>query len=280
MNHPEASDSANPSLERLPISCFIIARDEADRIGRTIRLVRDWVGEVVVVDSGSSDDTVAIAESLGARVLFRAWDGYGPQKRFGEACCRFNWLLNLDADEVPTPELREEILTLFAGGEPPLPAWRLPIVEVYPGRDAPRPFSHAYRVVRLYDRRRARYSESLVHDRVDTADLPVGDLSGRTLHYSVRSLAHQRRKLGAYFALQLGEKSRPAWRLLARLPLEYPVAFLRYYIVRRHVTGGWFGLRLSHVHAVARTRRTLAFLRKARQARLSGQKQEEKEKPG
>ncbi|MEP2437055.1 MAG: glycosyltransferase, partial [Roseibium sp.] len=79
----------------LPISVFIIAKDEADRIGRTITSVRDWVDEVIVIDSGSSDGTVAVAEQLGARVLENAWPGYGPQKRFGEDQCRNDWLLNL-----------------------------------------------------------------------------------------------------------------------------------------------------------------------------------------
>jgi glycosyltransferase involved in cell wall biosynthesis len=255
--------NSEPAGPRVPISCFIIAKDEADRIGRTIASVQEWVGEVVVIDSGSRDATVDIAKRLGARVLFRAWDGYGPQKRYGEECCRFHWLLNLDADEVATPELRNAILTLYAAGEPPLAAYRLPIVEVYPGRAAPRPLSYVYRVVRLYDRRKVRYSTSPVHDRVVTGREPVGRLRGLVLHFSVRSLDHQRRKLDSYFHLHLEEKAVAAWRSACRLPFEYPRTFLRYYIVRRHLMGGWFGLRLSHVQAAARTRRTLLFLRQS-----------------
>src|SRR5256885_10385490 len=103
---------------RLPISAFIIAKNEADRIGRAILSVRDWVDEVIVIDSGSADDTVKVAESLGARTTFNAWRGFGPQKVFGESLCRNRWLLNLDADEELTQAGAEEIRALFARGEP------------------------------------------------------------------------------------------------------------------------------------------------------------------
>lgn len=257
----ELPHASQAGLERLPLSCFIIARDEADRIGATIMSVRDWAGEVVVVDSGSRDGTVAVAESLGARVLSHPWQGYGPQKRFAEECCRFDWLLNLDADEVASAALRDEIIGLFRGGPPALAAYRLRVADIYPGRERPRPFAYSYDIVRLYDRRRARYSPSLVHDRVETGGQRLGRLRGRVLHHSVRSLDHQRRKLDSYFALQAREKAKPRWQLYARLPVEYPVAFLQYYLLRRHLFGGRFGLALSHVHASARTRRLIALSR-------------------
>ena len=90
-----------------PISVFIIAHNEEDRIGRAIRSVESFADEVIVVDSGSTDDTVRIAESFGARVIANAWPGYGPQKRFAEEQCRNDWLFNLDADEAATPALAQ-----------------------------------------------------------------------------------------------------------------------------------------------------------------------------
>ncbi len=90
----------------LPLSVFIIAKNEADRIGATIRAVRDLTDDVVVIDSGSTDGPKAVAEGLGARVIFNAWPGYGLQKRFGEEQCRHEWLLNIDADEELSPTLR------------------------------------------------------------------------------------------------------------------------------------------------------------------------------
>ena len=83
-----------------PLSVFIIALNEADRIGRTIAAVRSLSDDIVLVDSGSTDGTQALAESLGARVIHHDWPGYGQQKRFAEEQCRHAWLLNIDADEV------------------------------------------------------------------------------------------------------------------------------------------------------------------------------------
>ncbi len=149
----------------LPLSVFIIARNEADRIGATIRAIRDLTDDLVVVDSGSTDGTQALAESLGARVIHNPWPGYGPQKRFAEEQCRHPWLLNLDADEVVPPDLAAEIRALFAAGEPSSPAWRIGIAEVFPGEDRPHPLAYTLSPVRLYRKDRGRYSPSPVHDR-------------------------------------------------------------------------------------------------------------------
>src|SRR5436190_7234924 len=100
-------------MRKLPVSVFIIAKNEADRIARTIRSVISWADEVVVVDSESSDHTVQVALAEGCRVMTQPWLGFGGQKRFAEEQCRNDWLLNLDADEVVTAELEQEIIALF-----------------------------------------------------------------------------------------------------------------------------------------------------------------------
>ena len=125
---------------KLPISIFIITRNEEARIGRTIEAVRDWVAEVIVVDSGSTDETVAIAKALGAKTFHRDWTGYGPQKRFAEDQCSQDWWFNIDADEVVTPPLREELQSLFLKGEPSPCAFKVRIPYVYPGNEKPRPY--------------------------------------------------------------------------------------------------------------------------------------------
>ena len=239
------------------LSCCIIADNEGDRIERCILAVRDIVDEVVVVDSGSTDDTVAKAEALGAKTFFHAWDGYGPQKRFAEDCAKNDWILNLDADEIVTPELGREISALMLAPAGLLPAYRFRQVTVYPGRDRPRLWADYHNYVRLYDRRRVRFRASRVHDTVDTQGYPVGQLKGIALHYSWRTLEHVRAKLEKYTDLQAKELKKPRWYVLARLPVEYPILFFRYYVLRRNFTGGLTGLRITHEIARARTRRLL-----------------------
>jgi glycosyltransferase involved in cell wall biosynthesis len=250
----------------MALSCCIIAHNEGDRIERCIRAARSIVDEVVVVDSGSTDDTVAKAEALGAKVFFNAWDGYGPQKRFAEDCAVNDWILNLDADEVVTPELAREIEALMRATTGLLPAYRFRQVTVYPGHERPRLWADAHNYVRLYDRRKVRFRQSRVHDTVDTEGLPVGQLKGVALHFSWRSLDHVRAKLESYTDLQAKELRKPRWYVLARLPVEYPILFFRYYILRRNFTGGLTGLRITHEIARARWRRLLKIARRQREA--------------
>jgi glycosyltransferase involved in cell wall biosynthesis len=244
----------------VPLSCCIITQDEGDRIERCILAAQGIVDEIVVVDSGSTDDTVSKAKSLGAKVFFHAWDGYGPQKRFAEDCATHDWILNLDADEVITEELAREIAAVMRSSDARLPAYRFRQVTVYPGHERPRLWADFHNFVRLYDRRRVRFRDSRVHDTVDTGDYPVGQLDGVAWHYSWRTLDHVRSKLEKYTDLQAKELKKPRWLILLRLPFEYPILFFRYFVLRRNFTGGWFGLRVAHEIAKARTRRLIKIL--------------------
>jgi glycosyltransferase involved in cell wall biosynthesis len=245
----------------MPLSCCIIAFNEADRIERCIRAALPIADEVIVVDSGSTDSTVEKAKSLGAKVFFNAWDGYGPQKRYAEDCASNDWILNLDADEVLSPELACEIAALMHSPEGLLPAYRFRQVTVYPGQQRPRLWADFHNYVRLYDRRRVRFRESRVHDTIDTGKYPVGQLDGIALHYSWRSIAHVRAKLESYTDLQAKELKKPRWQILVRLPFEYPILLFRYYVLRRNFTGGLIGLRIANIIALARTRRLVKMLR-------------------
>jgi glycosyltransferase involved in cell wall biosynthesis len=236
-----------------PLSIFIIARDEADRIGRTIKAVRGLSDDIVLVDSGSTDATTAIAESLGARVIVNPWPGYGPQKRFAEEQCRHDWMLNLDADEVVPPDLVREIAALF-DSEPAADAYKLRIAEIFPGEPAPHRFAYALAPVRLYRRSKGRYSPSPVHDRVDLApDARIGRLRGTVHHYSVRSLGDQMDKLNAYSDAQADDLDRRGATLsVFRLVVEFPANFIKAYIGRRHILRGVYGLMTAMNYAFYR----------------------------
>lgn len=227
----------------LPLSVFIIARNEADRIGAAIDAVRALSDDVVVIDSGSTDATLTVAEARGARTIFNAWPGYGQQKRFGEDQCRHGWLLNIDADEVISPQLAASIRDLFAQGEPAPAGYRIRIAEVFPGEGRPHPLAYALSPVRLYHRSVGRYSPSPVHDRVEMAPgAPVTSLKGVVAHYSVRSLGEQILKLNAYADAQAADMlARGEGISRARLVLEFPANFLKAYIGRRHALRGTYG---------------------------------------
>lgn len=254
----------------LPLSIFIIARDEADRIGAVIDAVRTLTDDLIVVDSGSSDDTAALAEARGARVVHRDWEGYGPQKRFAEELCRHDWMLNLDADEVVPPELAAEIRALFAGlGGPEADGYRTGIAEIFPGEAKPHRFAYTLWPVRLYRRSRGRYNPSPVHDRVDMADgARIEALRGIVHHFSVRSLGDQIAKLHRYSDQQAEDLSArgvviPTWRVI----FEFQASFWKAYLGRRHFMRGTYGFLTAMNYAIARHMRVAKHYEKSRDIR-------------
>ena len=241
--------------ERLQVSAFVIAKDEAARIGAALESVRDLVDEVVVVEWGSTDETVAIAEKHGARVVHNEWRGYGPQKRFAESCCTHRWLLNLDADEALSPELQQEMRQLFAAGEPACDAYRLVIRAVCPHETAPMRWAYANSPIRLYDREHGSFAESTVHDSVvmDHGSV-VGQLPGEVYHRGMLSLDQLVGKINSYTTLQaedfVARKSASIswWRMLTVLP----AAFFKSFVLRRHFVWGRYGFAISMSYAFAR----------------------------
>lgn len=254
----------------LPISVFIVALNESDRIGRTIRAVKDLCAEIVVVDCGSSDGTQQLAQSLGARVIHNEWPGYGAQKNFAQDQCRYEWVFNLDADEVVTPELAEEIRIVFESGCPRSDAYSIRIVEVYPGNDRPRALAYGLNRVRLYKADRCRFSASSVHDVVELQpDASCEQLKQRIHHYSLRSIGAEISKFNAYTDAQVADMdSRSVTIPLVRVYLEFPIAFIKAYIGRRHIIGGHYGFLVAMNYAIFRHLRVAKHYEARRAARL------------
>lgn len=234
------------------LSIFIIARNEADRLPRTLKAVAHLSDDIVVVDSGSTDETCAIATRHGARVIYNPWPGYGPQKRFAEEQCRHRWLLNIDADEVVPSDLAAEIRGAVTN--PVADAYEIRIAEIFPSEERPHPLAYALAPVRLYRKDLGRYSASPVHDRVDLAPgARVARLKGTIHHFSVRSIGDQIAKLNGYTDQQVRDlaqrgKHIPVWRLF----FEFPAAFLKAYFLRRHFVRGTYGFITAVNHAFYR----------------------------
>ena len=233
------------------VTCAIVAYNEADRVERAIRSVADLVDETLVIDAGSTDETVALCERLGARVVHHRWGGFGPQKRFAEEAASYDWILSLDSDEWLTEELRAELAAILAAPLPPTRCFRARVRVVYPRRETPAPFAHYHKYVRLYNRTTARFRDSLTHDVVEpTAD--VVQLNGDILHKSYRDFAHVIIKTVGYYRMQREEGialSRLGW---LRMFTECPFQFLKYYILRRHIFGGADGFAYATALSIGR----------------------------
>ncbi|WP_413987641.1 glycosyltransferase family 2 protein [Labrys okinawensis] len=250
----------------LPLSVFIIAFNEADRIGPTIEAVRELTDDLVVIDSGSTDGTQEIASRLGGRVIHNSWPGYGPQKRFAEDQCRHNWILNVDADEVVSPRLAASIRALFEGSGPAADGYETTIAEIFPGEREPHPWGHTLSPVRLYRLDRGRYVDSTVHDRVHFNVSPrIERLKGKIHHFSVRSLGDEIAKLNSYTEqqaedLDLRGKTLNTWRILT----EFPLNFLKAYIGRRHFVRGLYGIATATNYAYFRFLRLAKHMERRR----------------
>lgn len=246
----------------VPISAFIITKNEEARLPRTLAALQPWVDEIVVVDSGSTDATVALARSMGAIVHHREWSGYGGQKHFAEQQCRNDWVLNVDADEVVTSGLASEICSLFRSGTSPEPgAFLVRILTVYPGDARPRSLVAAdYNVVRLYNRTVAAYRDHPVFDRVIVENVWPRQLSHPIFHHPYTSFTHLISKVNEFSSFRSRQNTRPRRYLRGRLFVEFPASFMKFYVVRRHITGGWKGFYFSLCNAFMRTTRIAKML--------------------
>ncbi len=143
------------------LSAIIITKNEADRIEICLKSVEDLADEIIVFDSGSSDNTVEKARRFADKVFETDWPGYGPQKQRALSKASCDWVLSIDADEALTPELRKEI-NLVLSRNPEEIAFRLPwAVTVFGkrldyGRSARSP-------LRLFRREGVRFSDDQFH---------------------------------------------------------------------------------------------------------------------
>lgn len=249
---------------KLPISVFIIMHNEEARIAESIKSVKEWVEEVIVVDSHSTDRSVDIAKSLGARTFSRDWNGFGAQKRFAEDQCQQDWWFNIDADEVVTPQLASEIQGLFANGTPSPAAYNVRIPYIYPGDERPRPFARDYNVVRFYHKSVGRYRDHPVYDRVELlADTKIRQLKGPLAHHAIVSWSHMIEKANINSSHNIEKLVRlPAWQLKLRIFFGFPLNFIKNYLLRGHIFGGAKGFVFALNAAYQRTLRVAKALEK------------------
>ncbi len=225
--------------KRLPLSVFVITLNEAANLARMLQSVQSFAGETVVVDSGSEDSTVAIAESFGARVISNAWPGYSRQKQFALEQCSNEWCLCLDADEEVTPAMAALIPGLLE--DPEVAAWRFGRKDCFVG-SAPPDGVHLRGHTRLLRKSRCRFDLTrTVHEGV-IVDGRVGKVDAAFLHYGYDDFAGHNDKNNKYAGLKAAEKAlaqpRPSY---LRLVFAGPVKFLQSYVVHRNFLWGWRG---------------------------------------
>ena len=206
-----------------------------------------WCDEIVVVDSGSTDGTLALCrDHPKVRLVEQAFLGYGPQKRFAVAQASHDWILSLDADEVVTPALAGEIQSLLAADAAPLAGATLTRRMVFLGRVFGHGRDARQRILRLFDRRQGAFTDDAVHEKVVVRG-PTRELNGDLLHYSYRDLADYFDKFNRYTTLMAEKMNRQGRRVgVPGIVLRPPWAFFQYYFLR----GNWLNGLPGFVYAL------------------------------
>jgi glycosyltransferase involved in cell wall biosynthesis len=229
------------------LTAVVITLNEATHIEACLASV-SWADERLVVDSGSSDDTVELARRAGATVVTRDWPGYAAQKNAAAAMARHDWILSIDADERVTPALAAAIQRVIAV-EPDAAGFRIPRVTWHLDRWVRTTDWYPDYQLRLYDRRRARWSPSRVHESV-TADGAITVLTEELQHFAYRDLSHHHQTMDRYTTLAAAEMFERGRRAGVWALLVHPVAaFLRNYVLRRGALDGATGLIISSMNA-------------------------------
>lgn len=228
----------------MSLSVIIITMNEAADIRACLESVA-WADEIVVVDSGSTDDTVAICRELGAKVhMTSGWPGFGPQKNRALDHATGDWVLSLDADERVTPELRRQIEGTIANGRG-AEAYDIPRLSSYCGRFMRHSGWYPDYVTRLFRRGGARFSDDVVHERL-LVQGETGRLKGELLHHAFADAEEVLRKVDQYStagAQRMQAKGRQA--SLAGAVVRGLWSFVRTYFLRLGFLDGREGLMLA-----------------------------------
>ena len=233
------------TLIKNTLSAIVITRNEAHNLDDCLRSMQGLVDEIIVVDSQSTDGTVAIAERHGAKVSRPAdWPGFGPQKNRALDLATCDWVLSIDADERLTPELSAEIRAVLQHLDSKV-AYEIPRLSWYCGKFIHHAGWQPDYVLRLFKRGSAKFSDDLVHERVVT-DCALVKLQNHLLHYSYLNFSQVLSKVEAYSTASAKQAFARGKRSSVGAAVGHGAwAFFRTYVLRAGFLDGSHGLALS-----------------------------------
>ena len=227
-----------------------------------IKSVKDISDDVVVMDSGSTDNTRQICESLGARWMYAEWRGYSENKNLGNSLAQHNWILSIDSDEVVSPELAKSIQKELRQ-EPKNKAFKIRFRSIYCGQRIQFGGWNPEYHIRLFDKRQAHWAISEVHEYLHLEpSLEIQMLSGRIDHYSFPTVESHYQKMEVYADLFAKRQFKNGKNIsIPYLYLKLVFQFFKEYILKLGILDGLFGLKLAFIN----TQYTLLKYNKLRQ---------------
>lgn len=223
--------------DELKISACVTAGNEEDKIAQCLASLT-WCDEIVVVDSFSKDRTFEISKQYTARVYQREWEGYIAQKNYIRGLAAHPWILFVDADEVVSPELREEITTEFDKGPGDVVAYQFPRLVYYLGKWIRHGEWYPDMKLRLFRKDRGHSAGQEPHDRV-VVDGPIKTLSSPLYHFTYDDMTDHIHTLNRFSQISAKQKfaqgQRPSWADLMFRPLW---RFFKCYFIKRGFMDG------------------------------------------
>ncbi len=234
------------------ISAVIITHNEERNIGRCLDSLKGLADEIVVVDSGSTDNTEQICKDAGARFFFHAWAGYIDQKNYANSLARHNFILSIDADEALSDMLRDSIKEVKRSGSHD--AYEMNRMTNYCGKWIRHGGWYPDRKMRLFNKEKFEWGGEVIHERLvgKAGHAAVGYLRGDLYHYSYYSIAEHYAQanhftdMTAALAVAKGKKAG-----IIKLLLSPAIKFTRDYFLKGGFLDGYYGYVVCRISAQA-----------------------------
>ncbi len=240
-----------PSSTKPTLAVALIVKNEAKNLDACLKTVADWVNEIVILDSGSTDETEQVARKYTDQFHTNIdWPGFGPQRRIAQQYVESDFVLWLDADERITPELQSSIQAAVVENEPNT-LYNICRLSWVFGRYIRHCGWYPDRVVRLYPTQLTQYDDSLVHEKVEiNADMKVKELSGDAIHYTYNDLHHYLVKSAGYAKAWAEQREKRGKKSSILEGMGHAIAcFVKMYIIKAGFLDGKQGFLLSVLSA-------------------------------
>ncbi|EPS0984538.1 glycosyltransferase family 2 protein [Vibrio vulnificus] len=240
------SESINKA-NKPTLAVALIVKNEAANLDACLKTVEGWVDEIVILDSGSSDETEAVARRYTDKFFTnKEWPGFGPQRRLAQQYVESDYVLWLDADERVTPELKSSIQSTLQAAQPNS-VFKLVRLNYFFGKAIRHCGWYPEYVVRMHHTQFTTYNDNLVHEKIIVPqEASVSSLKGDLVHYPYKSLQHYLAKSSSYGEIWSKEKALRGKRSSVSKALGHAIgAFVKMYVIKRGFLDGKEGLILS-----------------------------------
>jgi glycosyltransferase involved in cell wall biosynthesis len=225
----------------IKISAVIITLNSERTLSKVLESINGWADEIVVVDSGSTDSTLHIANKFNCTIFHRDFDGYGPQKNFAIDKAKNDWVFSLDSDEVLTHELKKEINQVLNQNPPDVTGFLVPLTLYFLGKPMRFGKENKMPILRLFNKKYGNFSNNMVHENIELKG-KIRKLKHQFIHYSYADLEDYLTKFNKYTTLaakELNKKNKHA--SVFKIILRLPFSFLKEYFFNFNFLNGYRG---------------------------------------